>query len=178
MSWIRGSYGWAVVVISLLGSSACTLVGLAKPGGPDVAGPAFPVEEAPSRTGNMAEYRVNGVTYRVLDTSNGYEETGMASWYGEQFHGRPTSSMEPFDMNGVSAAHRSLPIPSWVRVTNLSNGRRLLVRVNDRGPFADTDRRIIDLSYGAAVLLGMVEAGVTEVLIEAVEPWQSRTSGF
>tara|TARA_Y100001970_G_scaffold160178_1_gene195945 strand:+ start:211 stop:591 length:381 start_codon:yes stop_codon:yes gene_type:complete len=126
----------------------------------------------------MAEYRVNGVTYRVLDTSNGYEETGMASWYGEQFHGRPTSSMEPFDMNGVSAAHRSLPIPSWVRVTNLSNGRRLLVRVNDRGPFADTDRRIIDLSYGAAVLLGMVEAGVTEVLIEAVEPWQSRTSGF
>ena len=178
MSWIRGSYRWAVVVISLLGLSACTLVGSAKPGGPAVAGPAFPVEEAPSRTGNMAEYRVNGVTYRVLDTSNGYEETGMASWYGEQFHGRPTSSMEPFDMNGVSAAHRSLPIPSWVRVTNLSNGRRLLVRVNDRGPFADTDRRIIDLSYGAAVLLGMVEAGVTEVRIEAVEPWQSRTSGF
>jgi rare lipoprotein A len=120
---------------------------------------------------------VNGVTYRVLETSYGYEETGMASWYGEQFHGRPTSSMEPFDMNGVSAAHRSLPIPSWVRVTNLSNGRRIVVRVNDRGPFADTDRRIIDLSYGAAVLLGMVEAGVTEVRIEAVEPWQSRTSG-
>ena len=178
MTWIRGAYRWTVVVISLVGSSACTLVGSAKAGGPDVVGPAFPVEEPPSRTGNMAEYRVNGVTYRVLDTSYGYEETGMASWYGEQFHGRPTSSMEPFDMNGVSAAHRSLPIPSWVRVTNLSNGRRLMVRVNDRGPFADTDRRIIDLSYGAAVLLGMVEVGVTEVRIEAVEPWQSRTSGF
>ena len=80
-------------------------------------------------------------------------------------------------MNGVSAAHRSLPIPTWVRVTNLENGRRLLVRVNDRGPFAHTEQRIIDLSYGAAVLLGMVEAGVAEVRVEAVEPWQSRSRG-
>ena len=104
MTWIRGACGWAAVVISLLGSSACTLVGSAKPDGPGVAGPAFPVDEPPSRTGNMAEYRVNGVTYRVLDTSYGYDETGMASWYGEQFHGRPTSSMEPFDMNGVGGA--------------------------------------------------------------------------
>ncbi|MDE3005094.1 MAG: septal ring lytic transglycosylase RlpA family protein, partial [Gemmatimonadota bacterium] len=128
----------------------------------------------PSRSGNMDEYELDGETYRVLDTSYGYDERGVASWYGEQFQGRPTSSGEPFEMNRLSAAHRTLPIPAWVRVTNLTNGRSVLLRVNDRGPFADTGRRIIDVSYAAAVRLGMVEAGTASVRVQAVEPWQYR----
>ena len=122
----------------------------------------------------MDEYELDGETYRVLDTSYGYDERGVASWYGEQFQGRPTSSGEPFEMNRLSAAHRTLPIPAWVRVTNLTNGRSVLLRVNDRGPFADTGRRIIDVSYAAAVRLGMVEAGTASVRVQAVEPWQYR----
>ena len=122
----------------------------------------------------MDQYRQNGRTYRPLDTSEGYDERGIASWYGEKFHGRPTSSGEPFDMNVPSAAHRTLPLPSWVRVTNLGNGRSVVVRVNDRGPFADPERRIIDVSYAAAVDLGMVGAGTASVRVQAVEPWQTR----
>jgi rare lipoprotein A len=122
----------------------------------------------------MAEYEQNGRRYRVLDSSYGYDERGVASWYGEAFHGRPTSSGEPFDMHSPSAAHRTLPLPAWVRVTNLSNGRSLLLRVNDRGPFADPGRRIIDVSYAAAVRLGIVETGTASVRVQAVEPWQSR----
>jgi rare lipoprotein A len=123
----------------------------------------------------MVDYEQSGRRYRVLDTSEGYDERGVASWYGEAFQGRPTSSGEPFDMNQPSAAHRTLPLPAWVRVTNLGNGRSVLVRVNDRGPFADPERRIIDVSYAAAVQLGMVETGTASVRVEAVEPWQSRT---
>ena len=119
--------------------------------------------EPPSRGGNMVEYEQSGGRYRVLDTSEGYDERGVASWYGEAFQGRPTSSGEPVDMNVPSAAHRTLPLPAWVRVTNLGNGRSVLLRVNDRGPFADTDRRIIDVSYAAAVQLGMVETGTASV---------------
>ena len=131
--------------------------------------------EPPSRSGNMVEYEQNGRRYKVLDTSQGYDARGIASWYGEQFHGRPTSSGEPFDMNQASAAHRTLPLPSWVRITNLGNGRSVILRVNDRGPFADPDRRIIDVSYAAAVELGMVGTGTASVRVEAVEPWQTRT---
>jgi rare lipoprotein A len=124
----------------------------------------------------MVEYEQSGRTYRVLESSYGYDERGIASWYGEQFQGRPTSSGEPFEMNELSAAHRTLPLPAWVRVTNLANGRSLLLRVNDRGPFADPDRRILDVSYAAAIRLGMVETGTVSVRVEAVEPWQSRTN--
>ena len=123
----------------------------------------------------MAEYEQNGRRYRVLDTSEGYDERGVASWYGEKFHGRPTSSGEAFDMNVPSAAHRTLPLPARVRVTNLGNGRSVILRVNDRGPFADPDRRIIDVSYAAAVELGMVATGTASVRVQAVEPWQTRT---
>lgn len=137
---------------------------------------ARPVAEAPSRRGNMVEYEQSGGRYRVLDSSAGYDERGIASWYGRQFHGRPTSSGEPFDMNVVSAAHRTLPLPSWVEVTNLANGRSLLVRVNDRGPFHDPDRRIIDLSYAAAVQLGIDRSGTAPVRVRAVEPYQTRVS--
>jgi rare lipoprotein A len=111
---------------------------------------------------------VFGEEYRVLDSAHGYEEVGMASWYGEQFHGRPTSSGEEFDMYGYSAAHRTLPLHTWVEVTNLANGRALIIRVNDRGPFAHTDTRILDLSCGAARELDMVGAGVARVRVRAL----------
>ena len=138
------------------------------------AEPTDRTAEPPSAGGNMDQYRQSGRTYRPLDTSEGYDERGIASWYGEKFHGRPTSSGEPFDMNVPSAAHRTLPLPSWVRVTNLGNGRSVILRVNDRGPFADPGRRIIDVSYAAAVALGMVGTGTASVRVEAVEPWQTR----
>ena len=166
------------VVLLGVSTTGCTLIG-----SPELVRPAStadgfasetPQPEPPSRSGNMDEYEVDGETYRVLDTSYGYDERGVASWYGEQFQGRPTSSGEPFEMNRLSAAHRTLPIPAWVRVTNLTNGRSVLLRVNDRGPFADTERRIIDVSYAAAVRLGMVEAGTASVRVQAVEPWQYR----
>jgi rare lipoprotein A len=160
---------------------ACTMIG-----SPELENPSpvlgrldegTPVAEPPSRGGNMVEYEQSGGRYRVLDSSRGYDERGIASWYGEQFHGRSTSSGEPFDMYALSAAHRTLPLPAWVRVTNLSNGRSVLLRVNERGSFADPDRRIIDVSYAAAVRLGMIETGTASVRVEAIEPWQSRTSG-
>ena len=163
-------------------AAGCTMIGSPElagpPAPPSAGGPAFtPGAEPPSRGGNMAQYEQNGRTYRVLDTSYGYDERGIASWYGEAFHGNPTSNGERFDMNVISAAHRTLPLPSWVRVTNLTNGRSLLVRINDRGPFHDPDSRIIDLSYAAAVELDIVRAGTASVRVTAVEPWQYRTRG-
>ena len=102
----------------------------------------------------------------------GYDEQGVASWYGEEFHGRPTSSQEPFDMYAMTAAHKSLPIPSYVEVENLDNGRKAVLRVNDRGPFHDG--RIIDLSYAAALKLGVVAAGTARVRVRAVGSVQTR----
>jgi rare lipoprotein A len=113
---------------------------------------------------------VFGVRYRVLDTADGYLEEGIASWYGGEFHGRPTSSGEIFDQNRVSAAHRTLPLHTWVEVENLENGRQIVVRVNDRGPFAHTDTRIIDLSRAAADELGYLPSGTARVRVRAVDP--------
>jgi rare lipoprotein A len=162
----------------ILGLTACTMIGSAELENPPPPAENFPSgtprDEAASRGGNMEEYEQSGGTYRVLDTSYGYDERGIASWYGEQFQGRPTSSGEPFDMYALSGAHRTLPIPVWVRVTNLANGRSVVLRLNDRGPFADPDRRIIDVSYAAAIQLGMVESGTASVRVQAVEPWQYR----
>ncbi len=134
----------------------------------------IPRVEPPARTGNMAEYEQSGGTYRVLDTSEGYDERGVASWYGEPFHGRRTSSGETYDMYGMTAAHRTLPLPTYVEVTNLANGLIVLLRVTDRGPFHDPDRRIIDVSYTAAVKLGMVGTGTAAVRVRALEPYQRR----
>ena len=116
--------------------------------------------------GNPPVYEVMGQRYYVLDTSSGYHENGMASWYGSDFHGRPTSSGEPYDMYAMTAAHKTLPIPTWVEVTNLRNGRSVIVKVNDRGPFVDG--RIIDMSYAAAQSLGMVRAGTAPVAVRAL----------
>ncbi len=126
-----------------------------------------PRREAPSKRGNPPSYTVFGKTYRVMDSAAGYYATGLASWYGRKFHGRLTSSGEPFDMFQLTAAHRSLPIPTYVRVTNLDNSRTTIVRVNDRGPFHDD--RIIDLSYAAAVKLGFEDRGTARVRVEVLE---------
>jgi rare lipoprotein A len=117
--------------------------------------------------GNTSPYTVNGMEYRVLTTAAGYREEGIASWYGTKFHGNKTANGEVYDVYLPSAAHRSLPIPSYVRVTNLQNGRAVTVRVNDRGPFHPD--RIIDLSYAAAVKLGMVQHGTARVRVEAID---------
>jgi len=129
-----------------------------------------PQAEPPSRSGNPDTYVVFGRRYRVKETSEGHRETGIASWYGWDFHGRKTSSGPPFNMFELTAAHKSLPIPTYARVTNLENGRSIVVKVNDRGPFAG--ERIIDLSYAAAARLDMLNQGTAQVEVVALEPYQ------
>ena len=127
-----------------------------------------PRQEPRAAYGNRSPYTVLGRTYRVLDSAEGYVERGVASWYGQKFHGRLTSSREPYDMCSFSAAHKTLPLPSYARVTNLDNGRNVVVRVNDRGPFHQG--RIIDLSYAAAVRLGLDRTGTARVEVRALGP--------
>jgi rare lipoprotein A len=109
-----------------------------------------------------------GERYKVLQSSNGFREKGLASWYGIDFHGRDTSSGEVYDMYEMTAAHKTLPLPTYVRVSNLDNGRSSIVKVNDRGPFIEG--RIIDLSYAAAYRLGITGPGTANVEIIALEP--------
>jgi rare lipoprotein A len=116
--------------------------------------------------GNATPYQVLGKTYQVMASAEAYQAQGTASWYGMKFQGRPTANGEIFDVYAPTAAHRSLPIPSYIRVTNLNNDRSVVLRVNDRGPFHPD--RLIDLSYGAAVQLGFAEQGTTPVVIEAI----------
>lgn len=127
-----------------------------------------PRAEPRARYGNHSPYVVFGRTYHVREDAAGYAETGYASWYGRKFHGRPTSSGEPYDMFALTAAHRSLPLPTFVRVTRVDTKRSIVVRVNDRGPFHEN--RIIDLSYAAAVKLGFADQGVARVRVEAIVP--------
>ncbi|HKL50930.1 MAG TPA: septal ring lytic transglycosylase RlpA family protein [Wenzhouxiangellaceae bacterium] len=141
--------------------------GAGRPIDPDQIEVPEPRPEPRARYGNHSPYTVLGKTYQVLPSARGYRERGRASWYGSKFHGRLTSSGEPFDMYKVSAAHKTLPLPSWVEVTNLDNGRKLRIRVNDRGPFKEG--RIIDLSYAAAVKLGVLDAGTAAVEVRALD---------
>ncbi|GAA0791357.1 septal ring lytic transglycosylase RlpA family protein [Marinobacterium sediminicola] len=129
---------------------------------------AVPRSEPPSRWGNKSPYTVLGKRYQVLPSAEGYRQRGVASWYGKKFHGHTTSNGEIYDMYQMSAAHKSLPLPSYVRVTNLDNGRQVVVRVNDRGPFHEG--RIIDLSYAAAYRLDMLGKGTARVEVEAITP--------
>lgn len=138
-----------------------------RPGLATLADPE-PRWEPLSRSGNRSPYEVFGQTYFLLPTAEGYSERGIASWYGQKFHGRYTSSGEPYDMFELTAAHRSLPLPTYVRVTNLENGRTTIVKVNDRGPFHED--RVIDLSYAAAVKLDFMAQGTAEVHVEVIEP--------
>ncbi|UNK48657.1 septal ring lytic transglycosylase RlpA family protein [Lysobacter sp. S4-A87] len=124
--------------------------------------------EPRSPVGNRASYSVLGKKYRVLDDPRGYVEKGTASYYGQKFHGRRTSNLEVYDMYAFTAAHKTLPLPSFARVTNLDNGKSVVVRVNDRGPFHDG--RVIDLSYAAAVKLGITARGTGRVEVRALAP--------
>jgi len=117
--------------------------------------------------GNASPYTIDGVTYEVLDSHKGYRVRGTASWYGAKFHGHKTSNGEIYDLYLASAAHKTLPIPCYARVTNLVNGKSIVVRVNDRGPFHSD--RLIDLSYGAAVKLGYMEVGTAPVEVEVID---------
>lgn len=156
--------------------SLYTAGGLYAPGVADSAPPVaidvsnipepVPRREPKSRYGNRETYSVLGRTYRVMDSAEGYKERGIASWYGYKFHGRHTSSRERYDMCAFTAAHKTLPLPSYVRVTNLDNGRSVVVRVNDRGPFHAG--RIIDMSYAAATRLDMKRSGTARVEVEAL----------
>jgi len=128
----------------------------------------LPIREPISRRGNADQYEVWGQTYQVEKGLTQYTQEGIASWYGEKFHGHETSNGEIFDVYQFSAAHKSLPLPSYVRVTNLDNQKSLIVRVNDRGPFHDD--RLIDLSYAAAVRLDFASKGTAHVKVELVAP--------
>jgi len=160
-------------VLGLAGLAACGSV--VKRDGPpprdiDVTGvpDALPKPEPRSRYGNPASYEVFGKRYYTLSSSEGFAEQGIASWYGSKFHGRRTSSGETYDMYKMTAAHRTLPLPTYVEVKNLSNSRVAVVKVNDRGPFHDN--RTIDLSYAAAKKLGIVTAGTALVSVRALQP--------
>ncbi len=128
---------------------------------------AIPQADPILRFGNMSPYVIDGVTYNVLEDYRDYREQGTASWYGAKFSGHKTSNGELYDLYQPSAAHKTLPIPSYARVTNLDNGKSIVVRVNDRGPFHSD--RIIDLSYAAAVKLGYMEQGTARVEVEVME---------
>ncbi len=142
------------------------------PGGPlpDVSKIPEPVPKAEPASvyGNKSPYSVLGQTYTILPSANGYVERGIASWYGNKFHGYTTSNFEKYDMYAYTAAHKTLPLPSYARVTNLENGASVIVRVNDRGPFAEN--RIIDLSYVAAIKLGIWQKGTGLVEVRAIDP--------
>lgn len=165
-------------LITLLGlvllSSACGHLGGGGDRGPAQAmdlsdtPDAIPRHEPRSKYGNPPSYEVLGRTYTVMPSSKGYREQGIASWYGQKFHGRKTSSGEIYNMYAMTAAHKSLPLPTYVRVTNLDNRRSVIVKVNDRGPFHE--QRLIDLSYAAASKLGIAENGTGRVEVLALEP--------
>jgi len=128
---------------------------------------AVPRAEPRARYGNHSPYEVFGKKYKVMDSSKGYHEKGTASWYGSKFHGRRTSSGEPYDMHLATAAHKYLPLPTYAEVTNLDNGRKVVVKINDRGPFKDD--RLIDMSYGAALRLDMIKTGTARVEVRAID---------
>lgn len=127
-----------------------------------------PKSEPISRYGNPDSYQVDGKTYEVMPTAKGYKQRGIASWYGTKFDKQRTSSGEAYDMYAMTGAHRTLPIPSYVRVRNLENNRTAIIRINDRGPFHSA--RILDLSYGAAHRLGLLPKGTARVEVETLLP--------
>lgn len=135
---------------------------------------AVPKHETRTRAGNPSTYVVLGKRYYVMKESRGYVERGVASWYGKKFHGRKTANGERYNMYAMTAAHKTLPIPSYVKVTNLDNGRSVVVRVNDRGPFHSN--RIIDLSYAAASKLGFAQNGTGKVELRAIEPGEPNST--
>jgi rare lipoprotein A len=178
---LKSSLSWTLALVSVLVMAGCASSPQTDPssrytisqdrapsGRFDASGlvDAKPVYEAPKRAGNKSPYSVWGKQYYVLESNDGYVARGTASWYGEKFHGHKTSNGEIFSMYEMSAAHKSLQIPSYARVTNLDNGRSVIVRVNDRGPFHSD--RVIDLSYAAAKKLGYQTRGTARVEVAAI----------
>jgi len=175
-----GSWRCGVAALAVLLVSACSVTGPRAPAPvpqppPPAAPPAVgsvpdavPRVEPRSAHGNPPFYDVLGRRYYVLASADGYLERGVASWYGPTFHGGNTSSGEQYDMYAMTAAHKTLPLPCYARVTNLRNGRSVVVRVNDRGPFVAN--RLIDLSYSAASRLDMIRDGTTLVEVRALTP--------
>lgn len=163
----------AVLAVSLLALAACggnktrhdgPPAGSARI--PDLPGDAVPRKEPRSKYGNGPVYEVLGKRYTVMPSSKGYQERGVASWYGKKFHGNLTSNREVYDMYEMTAAHKTLPLPTYVQVRNLRNDKTIIVRVNDRGPFVHN--RIIDLSYAAAIKLDMIADGTSLVEVTAI----------
>lgn len=153
-------------------NNAKSRINITKDGPPAGPIPVFfeklkPKFEPFSRYGNPSSYNVGGRTYHVMRTSKGYKERGIASWYGTKFHSQRTSSGEKYSMYAMTAAHRTLPLPTYVKVKNLTNGREAIVKVNDRGPFHSS--RVIDLSYAAATKLGVLPNGTALVEVTAVD---------
>jgi rare lipoprotein A len=130
-----------------------------------------PEVERKSRYGNPSCYEVYGKRYHVLPTSRGYSEVGIASWYGREFQNRRTSSGECYDLYKMTAAHKTLPLPTYAKVTNLRNGKQVVVKINDRGPFVKN--RLIDLSYAAAKQLGITTKGTERVRVDVIDPFQA-----
>ena len=153
-------------VLALLAVAGCAREPLRPPPAPVPGGTAVPRDEPRSKYGNPPFYEVDGRRYVVLPTAAGYVEQGIASWYGPDFHGGRTATGETYDMNAMTGAHPTLPLPAWVRVTNLENGRSVVVRLNDRGPFARG--RIIDLSRAAAEQLDMIRTGTARVEVRSL----------
>ncbi|MGV7220078.1 MAG: septal ring lytic transglycosylase RlpA family protein [Nitrospinales bacterium] len=141
--------------------------------------PRYEEEHQPSISGSSSSkmpYRVKDTTYYPIASSSGFEQTGLASWYGPKFHGKLTSNQEVYDMHEMTAAHKTLPFHTKVRVINLENGKEAVVRINDRGPFVKT--RIIDLSFKAATILGIVKKGTAKVRIIALNNVKAGSSGY
>lgn len=171
-------------VVSFIATfSGCGILSLDQDGAPDKVldwesiPDAEPRVEPLSKTGNPTSYVVEGKRYFITMNTRDYSESGLASWYGTKFHGNLTSSGEPYDMYKMTAAHKSLPLPSYVSVTNLENEKQVIVKVNDRGPFVDG--RIIDLSYAAAHKLGIVRNGTAKVAIKVIaSPTNNNGNGY
>jgi len=159
--WLRLCLALAVLVLA-----GCSSSRWEEPTQPGSNKTSSQPGEARSSRGNPPFYEVYGERYYVMDSSASYKEQGVASWYGKKFHGNPTSSGERYDMYTMTAAHKTLPLPTTVRVTNLRNGKSVVVRVNDRGPFIDN--RLIDMSYAAARELDMIGSGTTMVEVVAL----------
>ncbi len=165
---LRRISGRLGLLLVLLGATGCFRVNTPRAARVALPADAEPRQEYKSRLGNPAFYDEFGVRYRVLQTSRDFVQRGIASWYGHPFHGRATSTGEPYDMYAMTAAHKTLPLPTYVRVTDLDTGNRVVVRVNDRGPFVEG--RVIDLSYIAAVKLGIADKGTARVEVRALDP--------
>jgi len=160
----------AIGMLAIAGCGGNKVRGDGPPSGstrvPEIPGDAVPRPEARSKYGNGPTYEVFGKRYTVMPLSAGYQERGVASWYGKKFHGNLTSNRETYDMYRMTAAHKTLPLPTYVRVRNLRNNKSIVVRVNDRGPFVNN--RIIDLSYSAAMKLDMIKDGTSLVEVTAI----------